>query len=130
MTEHAHTDHAAVKLGRWLKQRRQQAGLVARVFAGQIELSPAEYAEAEAGVVRWLGAAQAKLIPGALSLNEREKTAFERHLAEARQAKALVFADLFSKEDLEPVRLRREGRKRLTAEDKKEIVEAVFTPLA
>lgn len=62
MTEHTHTNHPAVKLGRWLKQRRQQAGLVARVFAGQIELSPAEYAEAEGGVVRWLGAEQAKLI--------------------------------------------------------------------
>src|SRR5438105_2595717 len=39
--------HPAKKLGAWLKKRRQHEGLVLRVFAGQIELSPAEYAEAE-----------------------------------------------------------------------------------
>ncbi len=125
-----HSEPPAVKLGRWLKQHRQAAGLVARVFAGQIELSPAEDAEAEAGVARWLAADQEKLIPSGLGLNEGERQTFERMLAAARTAKPLEFADLFERRQLEPVRLRREGRKRLTAHDKQEIVEAVFTPLA
>lgn len=130
MSRHKHSDHPAVKLGQWLKQHRQRAGLVSRVFAGQIELSTAEYAEAEAGVARWLGAEQERLIPSVLALSESERKTFERMLTAAREAKPLEFADLFTREQLEPVRLRREGRKRLTAQDKRQIVEAVFTPLA
>ena len=129
MSKHKHSDHPAVKLGHWLKQHRQRAGLVARVFAGQIDLSPAEYAEAEAGVVHWICAEQERVIPSVLALSESERKTFERMLATAREAKALEFDDLFTREQLEPVRPRREGRKRLTAQDKKEIVEAVFTPL-
>lgn len=130
MSSHKHSSHPAIKLGQWLKQHRQRAGLVARVFAGQIELSAAEYAEAETGVVKWIGAEQERLIPGALALNESERKTFERMLAHARESELLEFGDLFTREQLEPVRLRREGRKRLTAQDKKEIVEAVFAPLS
>ena len=32
--------HPAKDLGAWLKKRRQQQGVVLRVFAGQIEFSP------------------------------------------------------------------------------------------
>ena len=129
MNKHKHSDHPAVKLGHWLKEHRQRAGLVARVFAGQIELSPSEYAEMETGVVRWLGEDQARFIPSVLALSASECKTLERMLANAREAKALEFEDLFTREQLEPVRPRREGRKRLTAQDKREIVEAVFTPL-
>jgi hypothetical protein len=51
-------------------------------------------------------------------------------LAQARAAKPLEFADIFTREQLEPVRLRCEGRKRMTKADKKAIVDAVFAPLA
>ena len=111
--------HPAKELGAWLKARRQRQGLVARVFAGQIELGPAEYAEAEAGVVRWIGQDQERLICQVLMLSSAERQEFLRLLAEARTAKPLEFADLFTREQLEPVRLRREGRKRLTEADKK-----------
>ena len=121
--------HPAKELGAWLKTRRQRQGFVARVFAGQIELSPAEYAEAEAGVVRWMSAEQERLIPQVLSLSAAERQEFVRLLAQARAAKPLEFSDIFTCEQLEPVRLRREGRKRLTKADKKAIVDAVFAPL-
>jgi hypothetical protein len=122
--------HPAKELGVWLKGHRQRQGLVTRVFAGQIELSPAEYAEAEAGVVRWIGAEQARLICHVLALDAAERNQFDNMLAEARAAKALEFADLFTRKQLEPVRLRREGRKPLTKADKDAILDAVFAPLS
>ena len=122
--------HPAKELGAWLKARRQRQGLVARVFAGQIELGPAEYAEAEAGVVRWVGEDQERLICQVLMLSPAERQEFMKLLAQARAAKPLEFADLFTRRQLEPVRLRRDGRKRLTEADKKAIVDAVFAPLA
>jgi len=122
--------HPAKELGAWLKTRRQRHGLVARVFAGQIELGPAEYAEAEAGVVRWIGPDQEGLICQMLALSQAERQEFLKLLTEARTAKPLEFSDLYTRKQLEPVRLRRDGRKRLTAADKKAIVDAVFAPLA
>jgi hypothetical protein len=100
------------------------------VFAGQIELGPAEYAEAEAGVVRWFGQDQERLVCQVLVLSPAERQAFLKLLTEARAAKPLEFADLFTRRQLEPVGLRCEGRKRLTKADQKAIVDAVFAPLA
>ena len=122
--------HPAKDLGVWLKSRRQRQGSVARVFAGQIELGPAEYAEAEAGVVRWIGQEQERLICQVLSLSPADRQEFFSLLALARAAKPLVFSDLYTRKQLEPVRLRRDGRKRLSQGDKKAIVDAVFAPLA
>ena len=113
-----------------LEARRQRQGLVARVFAGQIELGPAEYAEAEAGVVRWIGPDQKRLICQVLLLSGAERQEFLKLLVQARAANPLEFADIFTRRQLEPVRLRRDGRKRLTQADKKAIVDAVFAPLA
>lgn len=121
--------HPAKELGAWLKARRQRQGFVARVFAGQIELGPAEYAEAEAGVVRWIEQDQERLICQVLALSATERQEFLRLLGRAREANPLEFADLYTRKQLEPVRLRRDGRKRLTAADKKAIVDAVFAPL-
>ncbi|MBM3837857.1 MAG: hypothetical protein FJ398_07795 [Verrucomicrobia bacterium] len=121
--------HPAVQLGAWLKARRQREAMVLRVFAGQIELSPAEYAEAEAGVVRWLGEDQETAIPQVLSLSAPERKQFLSLLAEARAAKPLEFDDLFSCQQLEPVRLRHAKGKQAAARAKKEILDAVFAPL-
>jgi transcriptional regulator with XRE-family HTH domain len=121
--------HPAVQLGAWLKARRQRAGMVLRVFAGQIELSPAEYAEAEAGVVRWLGEEQVAAIPQVLGLSASERKQFQALLAEARAAKPLQFSDLFTREQLEPVRLRHAKGKQAAVRAKNEILDAVFAPL-
>jgi transcriptional regulator with XRE-family HTH domain len=121
--------HPAVHLGAWLKARRQQAGMVLRVFAGQIELSPAEYAEAEAGVVRWLSEEQEATIPQVLGLAEPERKEFLSLLAKARAAKPLAFDDLFTRAQLEPMRLRHAKGKQAAARAKKEILDAVFAPL-
>ena len=122
--------HPAQEIGSWLKTHRQRRGFVARVFAGMIELSPAEYAEAEAGAGSWLGEEQERLIPQVLALSDAERAEFERLLGKTRAAKPLTFSDVYSRERLEPMRLRRDGRKRLTKEDKNAILDAVFTPLA
>ena len=109
--------------------RRQKQGMVLRVFAGQIELSPAEYAEAEAGVVRWLGQKQESLTPQILGLSAPERRHFLALLDKARAAEPLEFEDIFSREQLEPVRLRHAKGKQAAARAKKEILDAVFTPL-
>jgi transcriptional regulator with XRE-family HTH domain len=124
------TKHPAKELGAWLKARRRSQGFVARVFAGQIELGPAEYAEAEAGVVRWIGQDQERLICQVLSLTPSDRQHFLKLLAQARAAKPLEFSDIYTRKQLEPVRLRCDGRKRLTKAARKEIVDAVFEPLA
>lgn len=121
--------HPAVQLGAWLKARRQQRGLVLRVFAGQIGLSPAEYAEVEAGIVRWLGKEQEVAIAQVLGLAAPDRKEFLSLLAKARNAAPLAFEDLFSREQLEPVRLRYTKGKRADARTKKEILDAVFAPL-
>lgn len=121
--------HPAIELGIWLKSRRQKRGIVTRVFAGQIELAPSKYAELEGGVVRWLGERQEELIPQVLGLSKDEVGAFATLLAKARAAKALEFADVFTREQLEPVRLRHTKRQQLTAKTKDHILDAVFHPL-
>ena len=121
--------HPARELGAWLKTRRQQQGLVLRIFAGQVELSPAEYAEAEAGVVRWLGGVQQKLIPQVLGLAGSDRRRFLILLAKARAAEPLEFDDIFTREQLEPVRLRQAKGKQSAAYAKEEILNAVFVPL-
>ena len=121
--------HPAKELGAWLKTHRQRQSMVLRVFAGQIELSPAEYAEAEAGVVRWLGATQETAIPQVLGISAPERKQFQALLAKARAAEPLEFDDLFAREQLEPVRLRHTKGKQAAARAKKEILDAVFAPL-
>jgi transcriptional regulator with XRE-family HTH domain len=121
--------HPAKELGTWLKMRRQQLGMVLRVFAGQIELSPAEYAEAEAGVVRWLEQKQETLIPQILGLSTTERRQFLVLLDRARAAEPLEFEDIFSREQLEPVRLRNTKGKQAAVREKREILDAVFAPL-
>ena len=121
--------HPAKELGVWLKTRRQQQGMVLRVFAGQIELSPAEYAEAEAGVVRWLGEEQEAAISQVLGFSAPERKQFLALLDKARAAEPLEFNDIFTREQLEPVRLRHTKGKQAAARAKKEILDAVFAPL-
>ncbi len=121
--------HPAKALGSWIKTRRQQQGLVLRIFAGQVELSPAEYAEAEAGVVRWFGKKQELLIPQVLGLPAPERRQFLALLAKARAAEPLAFEDIFTREQLEPVRLRHTTGKQAADDAKKEILDAVFAPL-
>ena len=121
--------HPAKELGAWIKARRQQQGLVLRVFAGQIELSPAEYAEAEAGVVRWFAKRQELLIRQVLGLSGADLRQFSGMLAKARAAAPLEFNDVFTREQLEPVRLRHATGKQAALRAKKERLDAVFAPL-
>lgn len=118
------------QLGLWLKRRRQDAGIVARVFAGQIHLRPSQYAEVESGVVRWLGKKQEQLIVEVLGLSSAEEEEFLSDLRAAREAQPLSFEDVFTREQLEPIRLRNDGKRQPTQKDKEAILNAVFTPLS
>lgn len=124
------SSHPAVKFGQWLKTRRQSAGFVARIFAGQIGLSPAEYAELEHGVIHWMSDKQRSSAVAALGLDDKEAATLDKMLQAAKAAAALGFGDIFTREELEPARLRGKGNKQITADDKAKLLDAVFTPLA
>lgn len=123
-------NHPAVKLGRWLKAARQKKGIVKRSFAGQISLTPAQYTEVEAGVARWLGERQRRAIRLVLDLNGKDRKTL-KHLVEAtRKSLALSFSNLFSRDDLEPIRYRWNDKSKKPGEFEKEaILSAVFTEI-
>ena len=122
-------NHPAVRLGTWLKDQRKAMNCNARVFAGMILLSPAEYAEVEAGVVKWIGVRQQLLIATVLNLPENIKNQFDQLILDAQHAKSLKFSDIFTKEQLAPIRLCQPDGKQLTKEDREAILRAVFTEL-
>lgn len=121
--------HPAKEFGKWLKAKRKHAKIVSRVFAGQISLSPAQYCEVEAGIVHWLKRPHEKLICDVLALDIRDTGMFERLLENARQASPLEFSDVFTREQLEPMRASSPFGKQLTEAKKNAILDAVFTPL-
>jgi hypothetical protein len=122
-------NHPAVKLGRWLMVRRQQRRIVKRLFAAQIYLTPSKYSEVEAGVVRWIGDLQEEAIVAVLEFVEIEVEKFQKMLARARKAMALTFSHLFTRDQLEPMRLRHHDHRQPTESDKELILKAVFTPI-
>lgn len=118
------------EFGAWVKSKRQAKQTVARIFAGLIGLSPAEYAEVEAGIVKWVRDRQKLLIPLMLGLNEDEEAQFNNKLSAAQEAGPVEFEDVFTRDQLSPVRLCSPNDERLTPELKEAILNAVFTPLS
>lgn len=100
------TSHPAVALGGWLREARQSKGIVKRLFAIQIGLSPSQYSEVEVGVIRWLKESQRLAIINCLDLSDRELKHFDSLLKEARSQGALAFSNVLSREGLEPIRCR------------------------
>ncbi|MDR3406613.1 MAG: hypothetical protein P4L99_29275 [Chthoniobacter sp.] len=128
---HAPTSHPAVKLGAWLKTSRQQKGIVKRLFAGLINLTPSQYSELEAGVVRWLGSSQRQAIATALDLAAAELKQFQTMVDSAMAAPRLLFGNVFSREELEPIRYRHNDRLQQPSEMEKEmILNGVFAEIA
>jgi hypothetical protein len=121
--------HAAVQLGEWLRSSRQSKGFVKRVFASEIFLSPSKYSEVEAGVVRWIQSTQEKAIVATLDLVGEMLKEFRELLKKARAAVQLTFANIFSREQLSPVRLRSDDHSQPSEQDKELILNAVFTPI-
>ena len=121
--------HPAIQFGQWLKNKRRESGIVARVFAGKIGLSPAEYAELEAGVIRWIATKQENLIVIMLKLDYNAESEFNNKLYLAREAKRLEFADVFSRDQLAPARCSTSGDKQIDENTRNAILDAVFTPL-
>lgn len=121
-------EHPAIYFGQWLKEKRQAARIVSRVFAGRIGLYPSEYAEVEAGVVSWFSQEQEAATIEALTLNSADAEEFLTLLAKARAAEALYFHEVFTREQLTPARTRSNGGQ-LTEHTQSAILDAVFSPL-
>ena len=121
-------NHPAKEFGTWLKSKRQERRIVLRVFAGRIGMYPAEYAEVEAGIVRWLTADHEIAIQEVLALSENEFDSFHQLLEIARTAEPLEFSDVFTREQLAPVRTRNNGEQ-LSEASHAAILDAVFSPL-
>ena len=124
-------EHPAVQFGAWLKNKRRESGVIARIFAGRIDLSPAEYAEVEAGVgiIRWIQAKQEALITMMLKLDENGEAELNRMLSAAKAEKCLEFGDVFSRDQLDPVRCSTDGNEQIDEVKRKAILDAVFKPL-
>ena len=121
--------HPAKQFGDWLREKRQSRSMVARVFAQRIWLSHAKYAEVELGVVKWISKEQESLIPMALAIVGDAKKQFNAMLREARAAEALQFSDIFSRDDLLPIRACHREGKQITKDDEERILNTVFNPL-
>lgn len=106
-----------------------EAGIVMRVFAGQIGLSPAEYAEVELGIVRSLGKDAESKIVETLELTDEQSQRFAELLTDAIGAPPLSLEDIYSREQLEPVRTR-SANGQLDEKTRTELLDAVFTPLS
>lgn len=121
--------HPAKVFGAWLKAARQSKGFIARIFAGQVWLSPSKYAEAEVGVVKWIEKKQETIIPILLDFAKAEIEEFSKLLAAARSAAALTFETIFNKDDLRPVRAAHSQGKQITLEQEGALLDIVFQPL-
>jgi hypothetical protein len=123
-------DHPAVKLGLWLKELRQARGFVKRIFAEKIQLSPSKYTEVEAGVVRWIEDKQEEAIIATTEMSKMVTLEFRALLTEAREAVALAFSNLFTREQLTPLRSRLSSDRAIGEMERTMILDAVFAPLA
>ena len=121
--------HPAKAFGAWLKAKRQSKGIIARIFAGRLWLSPSKYAEVEVGVVKWVGDNQQAIIPILLELAEAEVVKFKELLQAAKTAVALTFESIFTKNDLKPVRAAHSQGKQITLEEENALLDIVFQPL-
>jgi len=122
-------DHPGIAFGAWLKAKRQARGIIARIFAGQIWLSPAQYAEVEVGVVGWVGDKQDKLIPLSLDFEQPDHSMFKKLLKLARAGLQLTFDKIFTPEELKPVRAAHSQGKQMTKLEEDALLALVFKPL-
>lgn len=125
------SQHPAVQFGAWLKNKRRASGVVARTFAGRIDLSPAEYAEVECGIGigKWIKDKQQRLIALMLRFNGDEEAELNYKLSLARGKDSLAFEDVFTREQLDPVRCSTDGNEQIDGAKRKAILDAVFKPL-
>ena len=121
--------HPAKVFGSWLKTRRLARGIIARVFAGQIWLSPSKYAEVELGVVKWVGENQKLIIPMLLKLTGADLDKFHKLLAAAKSVAVLTFDSIFKRDDLKPVRAAHCQVKQFTLDEENALLDIVFKPL-
>lgn len=123
-------NHAALRLGNWLKTMRQKKGIVKRIFAERTHFTPPIYTEVEAGVVSWIQEKNEAAITIVLELSSELVILFNKYLSEARSAGSLVFSQLFSRDQLTPVRWRLNPDRDISEIEVQTILDAVFAPQA
>jgi transcriptional regulator with XRE-family HTH domain len=123
------SSHPAVRLGAWLKAARRAKGLVKRAFAEAIHLTPAKYTEVEAGVISWLDEKREEAITTVLQLAGEALREFESKLNAARAVARLTFSDIFTRDQLMPLRSRLHSDRAIQEMERTLILDAVFAPL-
>ena len=121
--------HPAVILGNWLRHARMRRGIVKRLFAGSICLSPAKYAEVEFGIIHWIKRQQEAAIETVLELTEAQIAFLKNLLVEARKLPNLLFTDIFTTQQLRVVGARTTDNRELTDLEKQQLLLAVIAPL-
>lgn len=119
-------NHPARKLGAWLQARRKAAGLVMSEMAGMLRIGLAKYSEIENGIGDWLTPDHEQKLGKLLSLDSDENRHFKTLVENSRKGSKLKFADVFTREQLAPVRLRHLDGKNITAQEREEILDSVF----
>ena len=119
-------NHPAKKLGAWLQAKRKAAGFVVSEIAGLLRLGPAKYTEIECGIGKWLNSDKIKHLAGLLSLNEVEIKTFDSLFHSCEKSTPLTFANVYSRDQLKPVRLRHFNKKKITESERAKILDAVF----
>jgi hypothetical protein len=104
-------------------------GIVKRLFAGRIGLSPAKYAEVEFGIIHWLKRQHELAIKAVLELTVAQFEHLMDLLAEARKLPSLLFTEIFTMQQLRVVRARTTDNRELTDAEKQQLLLAVFAPL-
>lgn len=128
-------DHIAVKLGAWIKERRQKTHICAREFAILVAIPWVDYVEIEMGIklnshLTWKNVGK---LADKLAITEQEFDTFIGHVNDVRVSPELKLSDIFDREDLRPIRgtvKRRSGEDiktvYLTHEEEEALLDLVF----
>lgn len=116
------SNHPAVILGQWLKNKRMEGGFVKRQFAQDIGMSVSRYTELELGIGNWITDDLRTSIWNVLKLNNNEKMEFIHMIEDTKGSKILKMSDIFTREQLTPAFLK------LTRKQTNELLDAVFSP--
>lgn len=121
--------HPAILLGQWIRTKRRENNLVASRVANEVGLTPSQFAEIEAGVGNWVTESVKKKLFFAIRLCPEDSSTLNELVAEAAASNPLEFNEVFTREQLMPMRLRTSDDSQVTLDDKDRILDLVFAPL-
>jgi hypothetical protein len=123
--------NAGSKLGNWIRKARRELKLTPSFVANEIKLAHSAYAEVELGIVKWIDSLRVTLLSQVLQLKTEAAKTLRSMVEAASKATPVKFEQIFTREDLKPVRLRTLDSFRAPKEKESEkLLDAVFQPLA